>query len=204
MDPSVAMAKLLAAALENRLNAPVPDGESGTQHTSCAKAPCFIAKDYCLQAARLHGGSRTASPHVVPPLCRFACNWQHGAAMRACRSTAGATAFGAGGCALADAPVKVRSGGGGGQGQDEHGERSVESCCKWCAERHFAVSFARFLNSLKTPLLPHCYKCMNSHQRQGQHVQQQQFGAKDEEMRSARRLQAVRLQVRAETRGHDA
>jgi len=113
MDPSVAMAKLLAAALENRLNAPVPDGESGTQHTSCAKAPCFIAKDYCLQAARLHGGSRTASPHVVPPLCRFACNWQHGAAMRACRSTAGATAFGAGGCALADAAGEGRDGGGG-------------------------------------------------------------------------------------------
>ena len=158
MDPSVAMAKLLATALENRLNAPVPDGESGTQHTSCAEAPCFIANDYCLQAARVHVGSRTASPHVVLLLCRFACNWQYGAATRACRSAAGATSFGAGGCALADAPVKVRSGGGGGQGQDEHGERSVESCCKWCAERHFAVSFARFLNSLQTPLLPHCYK----------------------------------------------
>ena len=68
MDPSVAMAKLLAAALENRLNASVPDGEYGTQHTSCAEAPCFIANDYCVQAARVHVGSRTASPHVVPPL----------------------------------------------------------------------------------------------------------------------------------------
>ena len=66
MDPSVAMAKLLAAALENRLNASVPDGEYGTQHTSCAEAPCFIANDYCVQAARARW-----QPHSKPT-CRTA------------------------------------------------------------------------------------------------------------------------------------
>lgn len=44
MDPSVAMAKLLAAALENRLNAPVPDGESGTQHTTVLRLLVLLPK----------------------------------------------------------------------------------------------------------------------------------------------------------------
>ena len=68
MNPSVAMAQSLAATPEKRLNALVHDVESGTQYNSCAEAPCFIANDYCVQAARVHVGSRTASPHVVPPL----------------------------------------------------------------------------------------------------------------------------------------